>query len=176
MCCAKLGLGNIKEKRVEHSETPLCRSHFELPPPLGAGSPPLGPWTQMLAKTPLQHPPVGPCPQHRQDRAPPWTGSALLACRRRSSAPSSTVSSLRNLTERFLEISRRRVFIGDDAREVAPSSRDARAFLGAASPGAGAGAAVAGAGAAAAAQPKLLHFDDGQRERVAICRTRRCAS
>ena len=68
------------------------------------------------------------------------------------------------------------MFIGDDAREVAPSSRDARAFLGAASPGAGAGAAVAGAGAAAAAQPKLLHFDDGQRERVAICRTRRCAS
>ena len=49
-------------------------------------------------------------------------------------------------------------------------------FLGAASPGAGAGAAVAGAGAAAAAQPKLLHFDDGQRERVAIFRTRRCAS
>ena len=107
---------------------------------------------------------------------PPLGLVRLLACRRRSNAPSSTVSSLRNLTERFLEISRRRVFIGDDAREVAPSSRDARAFLGAASPGAGAGAAVAGAGAAAAAQPKLLHFDDGQRERVAICRTRRCAS
>ena len=164
-----------KHGEVRKTTNPSCRSHFELPPPSELVVPLLDLGLRFWPRPPSNTPPLDLALSiARTD--PPLGLVRLLACRRRSSAPSSTVSSLRNLTERFLEISRRRVFIGDDAREVAPSSRDARAFLGAASPGAGAGAAVAGAGAAAAAQPKLLHFDDGQRERVAICRTRRCAS
>ena len=116
----------------------FCRSHFELPPPSELVVPLLDLGLRCWPRPPSNTPPLDLALSiARTD--PPLGLVRLLACRRRSSAPSSTVSSLRNLTERFLEISRRRVFIGDDAREVAPSSRDARAFLGAASPAAGAG-------------------------------------